>query len=189
MQITPTAIPEVKVLSPKKFEDSRGFFSEVYSDKNLAGLGLARGFVQDNHSFSAELFTFRGLHYQEPPFAQAKLVRILAGAALDIAVDIRKGSPTYGQHVMVELRPQLWNQIFVPEGFAHAILTLEPGTEVFYKVSNYYSPQHDKGILWSDPALKLKLPVAVDKLILSDKDRAQPLLKDVKNPFVYEASR
>ncbi len=186
MQITATALPEVRIFSPKKHGDHRGFFSEVYNQKTMAEAGVNYTFVQDNQSLSAEPFTFRGLHYQTPPYTQAKLVRVLNGAVLDIVVDIRKGSPRYGKSIMVELRPDLWNQILVPEGFAHGILTLKPNTEVFYKVNQPYAPQHDRGILWSDPALNLQLPVAAGQLILSDKDKNLPLLKDADNPFVYQ---
>src|ERR1700760_2593967 len=133
MQVQETALPGVKIYSPKKNGNHRGFFSEVYNKKTLEDLGVTYDFIQDNQSLSAEPFTFRGLHYQEPPVAQSKLVRVLNGAVLDIVVDIRKGSSTYGKHIMVELRPELWNQILVPAGFAHGILTLEPNTEVFYK--------------------------------------------------------
>jgi dTDP-4-dehydrorhamnose 3,5-epimerase len=187
MQIVSTAIPDVKIITPKKHGDTRGFFSEVFIAKTAEQFAPGITFVQDNHSLSEKPFTLRGLHYQEPPHAQAKLVRILKGAALDIAVDIRKGSPTFGQHVKVELRPELWNQIYVPAGFAHAVLTLEPATEIFYKVSDYYAPSHDKGILITDPALNIQLPVPAEKLILSDKDKQLPLLKDAHTPFVYSA--
>lgn len=186
MQITATALPEVKVITPRKFGDHRGFFSETYSARAFADNGIHYNFVQDNQSFSQAPYTLRGLHYQKPPFAQAKLVRILRGAALDIVVDIRKGSPRFGKYITVELTPELWNQILIPEGFAHGILTLLPDTEVYYKVSNLYSPENDRGVLWSDPAIGLKLPVAGDKLILSDKDKQQPLLQDADNPFVYQ---
>ncbi len=186
MQVTDTAFPEVKVLSPKKFGDARGFFSEVYNEKTMKAAGINYTFVQDNQSYSAEPFTLRGLHYQTPPFGQTKLVRVLRGAALDIVVDVRKGSPNLGKHITVELRPDLWNQILVPEGFAHGILTTEPHTELFYKVTNYYSPANDRGIIWNDPQLAIKLPCDPSKLILSDKDLKLPLFKDADLPFTYK---
>jgi dTDP-4-dehydrorhamnose 3,5-epimerase len=185
MQVIDTPFPEVKVFVPKKHGDHRGFFSETYSARALEPYGITDMFVQDNQSFSAEPYTFRGLHFQKPPFAQMKLVRALRGAALDIVVDIRKGSPNYGKHITVELRADAWNQILVPEGFAHGILTLEPDTELYYKVNRFYSPENDRGILWSDPALNLRLPVDAGKLILSPKDQNQPLLAAVDSPFVY----
>jgi dTDP-4-dehydrorhamnose 3,5-epimerase len=186
MEIVATSFPEVKVLTPKKHGDHRGFFSEVYNEAVWEKHGIHLKFVQDNHSFSAAPFTLRGLHYQKPPFAQTKVVRVLRGRALDIVVDIRKGSPTFGQYVTVELSAQMWNQILVPEGFAHGILTLEPDTELFYKVTHYYSPENDRGILWNDPALNIQLPVTPDKVILSEKDAKQPLFKDADNPFTYK---
>ena len=185
MQVLETALKGVKIFTPKKHGDHRGFFSETYNQKTFADAGVNYKFVQDNQSFSAEPFTFRGLHYQEPPHTQAKLVRILRGAALDIVVDLRKGSPTYLKNIMVELNPENWTQILVPEGFAHGILTLKPDTEVFYKVSDFYAPQSDRGVLWSDPKLNLQLPVDAAKLILSDKDKNLPLLNEDNLPFVY----
>jgi dTDP-4-dehydrorhamnose 3,5-epimerase len=185
MNVQMTALPEVKLLTPEKFGDARGFFSETWRADAFAKAGIAAAFIQDNQSYSAAPFTFRGLHYQKPPHAQAKLVRVLRGAALDIVVDIRKGSPTYRRHIAVELSAEKWNQIFIPEGFAHGALTLAPDTELFYKVTAHYAPEAERGIVWNDPALNIQLPVAVDKVILSDKDKNQPLLKDADNPFVY----
>ncbi len=153
MQSEHLKIPDVKVLTPKKNGDHRGFFSEVYNRKTLAEAGIDITFVQDNHAFSAEKGVVRGLHFQIPPFAQDKLVRVVRGSVFDVAVDLRRGSPTYGQHVSVVLSAEAWNQILVPIGFAHGLMTLEPDTEVLYKVSNYYSAEHDKGLLWNDPAL------------------------------------
>ncbi len=188
MEIVATALPEVKVITPKKHGDHRGFFSEVYNQKALVAAGLDYNFVQDNHSYSQAPYTLRGLHYQKPPFAQTKLVRVLRGAAIDIVVDIRKGSPNYGKHVLVELSAELWNQILVPAGFAHGVFTTAPDTELFYKVTNYYSAENDRGMLWNDPALNIKLPLKDGvQPILSDKDTKQPLFKDADNPFVYGA--
>src|SRR3954471_6373326 len=154
MQCILTEIPDVKVLLPKKFGDARGFFSETYSRKLLQECaGIDRDFVQDNHSLSAEAGVVRGLHYQLAPMAQDKLVRVVRGAILDVAVDIRKGSPTFGKHVSAVISAANWRQILVPIGFAHGFVTLEENTEVIYKVTNYYSPQHERGIRWNDPQL------------------------------------
>ena len=183
VNILALSLPEVIVLSPKKHGDSRGFFSEVYNKQALADAGIDIDFVQDNHAFSADRGTVRGLHFQTPPFAQDKLVRVVRGAIFDVAVDLRRGSATYGQHVSVVLSAEAWNQILVPIGFAHGLMTLEPNTEVVYKVSNYYSPDHDEGLLWSDPALDIPWPIPADEVLLSDKDRKQPRLSELIAPF------
>ncbi len=179
MEILSLAIPDVKILKPKKHGDHRGFFSETYNKQTLANLGIHLEFVQDNHSLSAEQGTLRGLHFQTPPFAQDKLVRVVHGSILDVAVDLRKNSPTFGKHITATLSAKDWNQILVPIGFAHAICTLEPDTEIIYKVTNYYSPKNDKGLLWNDPSLGIKWPFAESEMILSDKDKTQPLFKDL----------
>ncbi len=179
-------IPDVKVLTPKKNCDYSGIFSEVYNKKTLAEAGIDITFVQDNHAFSAEKGTVRGLHFQIPPFAQDKLVRVVRGSVFDVAVDLRRGSPTYGQHVSVVLSAEAWNQILVPIGFAHGLMTLEPDTEVIYKVSNYYAPDHDKGLLWNDPALGIEWPVAEKEAILSAKDKVQPRLADLPPYFHFD---
>ncbi len=186
MQSEHLEIPDVKVLTPKKNGDHRGFFSEVYNRKTLAEAGIDITFVQDNHAFSAEKGTVRGLHFQIPPFAQDKLVRVVRGSVFHVAVDLRRGSPTYGQHVSVVLSAEEWNQILVPIGFAHGLMTLEPDTEVIYKVSNYYAPDHDKGLLWNDPALGIEWPVAEDEAILSAKDKVQPRLADLPPYFHFD---
>ncbi len=177
--ITSLSIPDVKVIVPDRFGDDRGFFSETYSRRVMADAGIEEEFVQDNHSLSAVVGTVRGLHYQLPPFAQAKLVRVIRGAVVDVAVDIRRGSPTFGQHVAVTLSAAAWNQIYVPAGFAHGFCTLEPDTEVVYKVTAYYSRAHDRGISWNDPQLGIAWPVESATAQLSDKDRNQPRLADV----------
>ncbi len=176
-------IPDVRLLSPGKHGDRRGFFSETYNRKALAMIGIDIDFVQDNHSYSAEKGTVRGLHFQTPPYAQDKLVRVARGSVFDIAVDLRQGSPTYGRHVSAVLSAEAWNQILVPVGFAHGFMTLEPETEVIYKVSNYYAPDHDKGLLWNDPALGINWPIADDEAALSEKDRKQPRLAELVTPF------
>src|SRR5436305_4381439 len=146
MQIIPTDIPDVRIIVPKKHGDHRGFFSEVYSRKALAEAGIHSDFVQDNHSLSAQKGVLRGLHYQVAPMAQDKLIRVVRGAILDVAVDIRRSSPTFGKHVSAVISAENWRQILVPIGFAHGFVTLEANTEVIYKVSNCYSPQHERGI-------------------------------------------
>ena len=186
MQVEELSIPDVKVLTLKKHEDHRGFFSEVYNKRTLAAAGINIDFVQDNHSLSAERGTVRGLHFQVPPFAQDKLVRVVRGSVFDVAVDLRRGSPTYGKHVSAALSAEGWNQILVPIGFAHGLMTLEPDTEVLYKVSNYYSAEHDKGLLWNDPALGIEWPVAEDEAILSAKDKVQPRLADLLPYFHFD---
>ena len=183
MQIDDLGISAVKMLAPRKHGDHRGFFSEAYSRRTLAEAGIGIEFVQDNHSLSAEKGTVRGLHFQTPPFAQDKLVRVVRGAVFDVAVDLRRGSPTYGQHVSAVLSAEAWNQILAPIGFAHGFMTLEPDTEVIYKVSNYYAPDHDQGILWNDPALGIAWPIPEAQAILSDKDRRQPRLAEIATPF------
>ncbi|HTV90178.1 MAG TPA: dTDP-4-dehydrorhamnose 3,5-epimerase [Stellaceae bacterium] len=185
MQIIPTAIADVKEIRPVRHRDSRGFFSEIFREDRLRAHGIDTAFVQENHSLSLELGVVRGLHFQTPPLAQAKLVRVGAGAILDVAVDIRRGSPTCGRHVAVVLSAAAANQLFVPEGFAHGFCTLEPNTEVFYKVNRYYSREHDLGLAWNDPALGIDWPVADAAAILSDKDRAQPLLAELPPYFDY----
>jgi dTDP-4-dehydrorhamnose 3,5-epimerase len=179
------AIPAVKIIRAKKHVDARGFFSETFSQRDLQEAGIDIAFVQDNHVFSAEKGTVRGLHFQTPPFAQDKLVRVVRGAIFDVAVDLRVGSPTYGQHVSALISAEGWNQILVPVGFAHGLVTLEANTEVLYKVSNYYSPEHDKGVLWSDPALECDWPVDEAEALLSDKDKRQPRLADLPSNFYY----
>ena len=183
MQVEHLNIPEVRLLSPRKHGDRRGFFSETYNRKALAVVGIDIDFVQDNHSYSADKGTVRGLHFQTPPFAQDKLVRVARGSVFDIAVDLRQGSPTYGRHAGAVLSVEAWNQLLIPIGFAHGFMTLEPDTEVIYKVSNYYAPDHDKGLLWNDPALGISWPIAEDKAVLSDKDSKLPRLAELVTPF------
>ncbi len=184
MKIEALAIPDVKVLTPDTFGDDRGFFSETYNQKRLAEeAGIVEAFVQDNHSLSRDVGVIRGLHFQSPPFAQGKLVRVVKGAILDVALDIRKDSPTFGQHVAAEISAENWSQIWVPPGFAHGFCTLMPDTEVIYKVTNFYSPEHDHGVLWNDPALKIAWPASAEDAILSEKDKKHPLLSDLPHYF------
>jgi dTDP-4-dehydrorhamnose 3,5-epimerase len=186
LDIRKLAIPEIYEITPRKFGDDRGFFSEVFNRERFEQAGIAIDWVQDNQSYSADAFTLRGLHYQEPPFAQDKLVRVLRGRILDVAVDIRQGSPTFGQSVSLELSADAFNQILVPAGFAHGFLTLEPDTEVFYKVSAAYSRDHDRSIRYDDPAIGIDWPLAGQRPILSAKDEDAPSLEAANSPFVYE---
>ena len=183
MQLTELEIPEVKLIVPKRFEDRRGFFSEIYNARLLADAGITDAFVQDNLSLSTEVGTIRGLHFQTPPYAQAKLVRVSRGRILDVAVDLRRSSPTYGRHVSAEISAENRAQIYVPIGFAHGFCTLEPDTEVVYKVSSYYAPQADAGVLWSDPDLGINWPVRPDRVIVSEKDARLPLFKTIEGCF------
>ncbi|RRD25678.1 dTDP-4-dehydrorhamnose 3,5-epimerase [Brucellaceae bacterium VT-16-1752] len=165
---------------PRKFGDDRGFFSETYNAKSFAEAGIDLQFVQDNHSFSAAKGVVRGLHYQLPTRAQDKLVRVIRGAILDVAVDIRKSSPTFGKWVALEVSAEKWNQILVPKGFAHGFMTLVENTEVIYKVTDYYSPEHDRSIRFDDPAIGIEWPLPSSDAQLSDKDQKAPLFADAE---------
>ncbi len=179
MQVEATQLAGVCVLVPARHRDARGFFSETYSRHGLAEAGIAADFVQDNHSSSRRRGTVRGLHFQAAPFAQAKLVRVVQGAVLDVALDIRRDSPTFGRHVAVELSADNWRQLYVPAGFAHGFCTLEDDTEVLYKVSAPYSATHERGVLWSDPALAIPWPVGAEAAVVSDRDRRYPTLAEL----------
>jgi dTDP-4-dehydrorhamnose 3,5-epimerase len=178
LQVSRTAIPDVKVIQPVRLADDRGFFSETFNRRSFREHGIDIEWVQDNQVYSDARGTLRGLHYQVRPAAQAKLVRVLRGSVYDVAVDIRRGSPTFGRHVGVLLSASAWNQILIPEGFAHGYCTLEPCTEVFYKVSRHYSAEHERGILWSDPYLGIEWPIEQEELRLSPKDRDLPHLDE-----------
>lgn len=176
----------VQLIRPKRHGDSRGWFLEVYNRNTFADLGIDTVFVQDNHSLSVPRYTLRGLHFQTPPRGQDKLVRCMRGKVFDVAVDLRKGSPTYGQWVGTELSAENGHQLFIPIGFAHGFLTLEDNCEVSYKCSDTYAPANDGGIRWDDPAIGIDWPMPSDmKPELSDKDRIQPLLADFDSPFIY----
>ncbi|MEQ8396371.1 dTDP-4-dehydrorhamnose 3,5-epimerase [Thalassobaculum sp.] len=183
MQVDSLAIPEVKIVKPRKFGDNRGFFSETYSKPAFEAAGLALDFVQDNHSLSAAPGVLRGLHFQLPPFAQDKLLRVVRGRIFDVAVDIRHGSPTFGQWVSAEISAADWNQILVPIGFAHGFVTLEPDTEVIYKVTAPYAPEHDRGIAWDDPDIGIAWPLDGIEPTLSEKDTRHPRLADLPVHF------
>lgn len=187
MIIERLAIDGVALIRPRRIYDARGFFSEIFRRDRLAAENFPCVFVQENHSSSNAVGTLRGLHYQIPPHDQAKLVSVIRGAILDVAVDIRSGSPTFGRHVKVELSAANGHQLLVPSGFAHGFVTLEPETEVVYKVSDIYAPECDRGLLWNDPALAIDWGFAEDAVILSDKDRLLPPLSDADLPFVFDA--
>jgi dTDP-4-dehydrorhamnose 3,5-epimerase len=184
MDIQRTALPDVVVVTPKRFGDDRGFFSEVFNAKAFTEALGDVTFVQDNHSLSATPGTLRGLHYQTEPHAQGKLVRCARGRILDVAVDIRRSSPTFGQHVAVELSAENWSQLWVPPGFAHGFCTLVPDCEVLYKVTALYAPANDCGIAWDDPDLGIAWPVKAGEATLSAKDGKHPRLKD--QPHVFD---
>lgn len=186
MQVEALSLPGVYLFSPKKFGDDRGFFSETFNARSFSEAVPEVNFVQDNQSLSRDVGVIRGLHFQLPPYTQGKLVRVTRGKVLDVIVDIRKGSPTYGEHIGVELSAENWQQLWVPKGIAHGFCTLEPDTEFCYKVDDYYAPEHDAGIAFDDPDLGIEWPVNPASAILSDKDRRQPRLKDIENPFVFE---
>ncbi len=185
MDVIETDLPEVKLITPPRFGDKRGFFSETYNRRAFAEIGVSTEFIQDNHAFSAESGTLRGLHFQGPPATQTKLVRVLRGAILDVVVDIRHGSPNFGKHIMAELTAESGQQILCPKGFAHGLLTLTSNTEVAYKVDAYYAPELDFGVRFDDPDLAVDWPLAEDKLILSEKDRHQPFLRDLPEIFTF----
>ncbi|PWW00238.1 dTDP-4-dehydrorhamnose 3,5-epimerase [Hoeflea marina] len=184
-RFTRLALPEVIEVVPDRFADPRGFFSEVYNRAVWREGGIDADFVQDNHSLSRQPGTLRGLHFQTPPMAQAKLVRVSRGRAFDVAVDIRAGSPSYLGWVGVELSAERGNQLFIPEGFAHGFLTLEPDTEFLYKVSAAWSRPHDRSIRYDDAAIGIRWPAPVDPDALSPKDRDAPALAATDTGFVY----
>jgi len=182
------------LVEPKKFGDHRGFFSETYNRERMAALGFSAEFIQDNHALSGEAGTLRGVHYQSPPFAQDKLVRVVRGRILDVAVDIRRGSPSFGRHCAIELSADNGLQLWVPVGFAHGFCTLEPDCEVVYMVTDYYSKDDDLGLAFDDPALAIEWPCDPAAATLSEKDRRQPRLAELpdyfpQHPSVADAGR
>lgn len=186
MKIEKTILEGVLIIEPDVFPDARGFFMETFEEKRYVealGLSVEERFVQDNLNVSKK-GVLRGLHYQAPPFAQGKLVSVLRGRVLDVAVDIRSGSPTFGKHVMVELSAENHRQFFIPRGFAHGFLVLEDETIFTYKCTNVYSKDHDRGILWNDPALGIEW--GMETPIVSEKDQKYPVLADIKKDFVFE---
>lgn len=178
MKVERLSIPEVFVVTPPKYGDARGFFSEIYNAAAFAGVGIDQTFVQDNQSLSSQRGVLRGLHCQIGPNTQGKLVRVLRGSIWDVAVDIRRGSPTYGQYAAALLSAENWGQIWVPGGFLHGFCTLEPDTEVVYKVTAPYDKAAERGVIWNDPDLALPWPISADEAVLSDKDKVLPRLSD-----------
>ena len=178
---------ELILIKPTRHKDDRGFFSETYSRRRYKEFGIDMDFVQDNHSFSLEPGTLRGLHFQAPPNAQGKLVRCGKGAIFDVAVDIRKGSPTFGDWAGYELTEENGHQLYVPVGFAHGFVTLNPGSELVYKCTDYYAPRSEGSIRWDDPTIGIAWPLA-EQLILNERDAIAPLLTDFKSPFTLGAN-
>lgn len=176
----------VQLVETRRFGDARGWFSETYSQPKYAELGIDVSFVQDNQSYSASAGTVRGIHFQTAPHAQAKLVRCVRGSIIDYAVDLRRGSPTYGKVAFAELSAENGKQLFVPVGFGHAFVTLEPETEVAYKVSAVYDADCDGGVAWDDPSLAINWPLPPSGAVLSDKDKLLPKLSDFDSPFAYD---
>jgi dTDP-4-dehydrorhamnose 3,5-epimerase len=187
MEIIATAVlPAVRVVLPRRHADARGYFSEVWRDDAMRQAGLAVRFVQENHALSHASGTVRGLHFQIGEAAQAKLVRCPRGSILDVAVDIRRGSPTFGRHVCEVLSAANWKQLYVPAGFAHGYCTIEPDTEVIYKVTAYYDPACERGLAWNDPDLAIAWPVDDGTALLTPRDRAFPRLADLPDFFPFE---
>jgi dTDP-4-dehydrorhamnose 3,5-epimerase len=185
MQVTLTELPKVLVLKPRYFKDHRGYFLETYNARAAQEIGLKADFVQDNQAFSIRRGTVRALHFQVPPRAQAKLVRVLRGSIYDVAVDLLTGSPTYGRWTAATLTAQGGEQVFVPRGFAHGYCTLEDNTEVAYKVDCYYAPECEQGIVWNDPTIAIDWPIAAGEAVLSDKDQKLPRFREFVSPFHY----
>jgi dTDP-4-dehydrorhamnose 3,5-epimerase len=186
MKAETTALDGVLILTPQRFGDDRGWFAETYNASRMAEAGISTVFVQDNHSMSGAVGTLRGLHYQRPPHAQDKLVRCSRGVVFDVAVDIRRGSATFGKWVGVELSAQNGRQLLVPKGFLHGFVTRVPDTEVQYKCSDIYAPECDGGVRWDDPDIGIDWGLTDDP-VLSAKDQVAPLLRDVETPFVMGA--
>ena len=187
MNVIRLQIPEVIVIIPPRHGDARGFFSEAYTERAFKAAGIDGDFVQDNDSFSAMRGTVRGLHLQAPPFAQDKLVRVIQGHILDVAVDVRIGSPTFGTYVSRELSRENGEQLYIPKGFLHGFVTLERDTQVFYKVTQYYDAKSDMSVRWNDPALGIDWRIEDNEAVLSAKDAAGQSFADFASPFRYPA--
>ncbi len=179
MRVSETPLPGVLLLEPERHGDARGFFSETWNRRRLAAAGIKRDFVQDNHSRSSARFTLRGLHFQVAPHPQAKLVRVPRGAVLDVVVDLRRDQPTFGRHLAVVLSEAAWNQLYVPEGFAHGYCTLEPDSEVIYKVTEYHAAEAERGLHFADPALGIAWPVAAEAMRVNQRDLGWPRLAEM----------
>ena len=188
MLIEDLPLPGLKRITPRRFGDARGFFAETYSARGLAEAGVETRFVQDNHSLSGTRGTVRGLHFQAPPAAQAKLVRCGRGRLFDVAVDIRAGSPTYGQWVGEELSFENGVQLLIPAGFAHGFMTLTPETEIVYKCSDFYAPETEGALLWNDPGIAIDWPISEGDPVISEKDARAGRLADFQSPFTFEAA-
>jgi dTDP-4-dehydrorhamnose 3,5-epimerase len=176
----------VKRIKPVRYQDHRGWFSETYVEGRWRELGVDADFVQDNMSYSAQPGTIRGIHFQSPPFAQAKLVTCIRGRVMDFAVDLRSGSPTYGRSICAELSALNGHQLYLPVGFGHAFVTIEADCELLYKVSNYYAPACDGGIRWDCPDLAIDWPLGGGAPVISEKDRSLPALAEIVSPFAYD---
>ncbi len=187
MEVVETGISGLKVITPRRIEDERGFFSESYNRARMAEHGILTEFLQDNHSMSRAVGTVRGLHYQSPPHAQAKLVRCGRGRLFDVAVDIRVGSPSYGKWYGIELSHENGAQLLVPVGFLHGFVTREPDTEIIYKCSDYYAPECDGAVRFDDPAIGVEWGISDAQAMVSDKDQAAPLLAEINNKFLFES--
>ena len=183
MKVERLAIEDILLLTPRRFGDARGFFSETYRTSWLREAGIGHDFVQDNHSHSQAAGTLRGLHCQIGAHAQGKLVRAVRGAIWDVAVDARRGSPSFGKHVAAELSAENWQQLWIPPGFLHAFVTLEPDTEVIYKTTSYYDKESERGIIWNDPELAIEWPLSADDITLSDKDQTLPPWREMGDWF------
>jgi dTDP-4-dehydrorhamnose 3,5-epimerase len=186
MNVEKTALAGVLILTPARFGDNRGFFSESYNQARARDAGIETEFVQDNHSLSRQVGTARGIHFQSPPHAQAKLVRCGRGRLFDVAVDIRKGSPTYGKWVGVDLSFDNGKQLLIPAGFLHGFVTREPDTEIIYKCSDYYAPECDGAVRFDDPDLAIDWGIAAGSAVLSEKDAKAQLFADFNSPFTYD---
>jgi dTDP-4-dehydrorhamnose 3,5-epimerase len=183
MEFHPLAIADVILIAPKRFQDARGWFAEIYNESFFAGRGIKNRFIQDNHVYSRERGTVRGLHFQKPPAAQAKLVRVARGSIYDVAVDLRRKSASYGKFAAATLSAEDGKQIFIPAGFAHGYCTLEPDTEVLYKVDAGYAPETEGGILWNDPDLGISWPIDAGEACLSERDKTLVRIGDFDSPF------
>lgn len=186
LEITQTTLLGLVLITPRRFEDARGFFSESWNRARMAEAGFDYDFVQDNHSLSREVGTIRGLHFQSPPHAQTKLVRCGRGALFDVAVDVRRGSPTYGQWTGYDLTAENGRQLLVPAGFLHGFVTRTPDTEIIYKCTDYYAPECDGAVRFDDPDIGIEWGLGAQAPVLSEKDSLAPLLRDFDSPFVFE---
>jgi dTDP-4-dehydrorhamnose 3,5-epimerase len=185
MDVRSLDLPDAKCVTPERHDDARGFFSETFNARRFEAAGLPTHWVQDNHARSESVGVLRGLHAQKPPTAQAKLVRVTAGAIFDVMVDARRGSPGFGRWTGMELTAENWRQIFVPEGFLHGYVTLQPGTEVLYKVTGFYAPDDEVGVRFDDGELGIDWPIEPELCLVSDKDRKLPAWAEFDTPFVW----